>query len=121
MSTNTRTIKEFKQQISVYELISWHEATLLSNRRSLPYIRPPSPLNSVLRCYDTVCGVAYLRKRLQEGKVLCAYISESPLQSYTLKSLDARGSAGVSHNGEVSKFISVVNKLMEWLDNACLT
>ena len=109
MSTSTNTqIKELKQQVSVYELISWHEATLLSYRCSLPDIRPPSLLNSVLGCrYDTICGVAYLRKRLQEGKALSVYMKDSPLslQSYTLKSLDVHGSAGVSHNGEVSKFI----------------
>lgn len=109
MATNTRTIailNELELQVSVYKLISWHEAALLSGNRSFALFRGlPTPLNLVLRCrYATVCGVAYLRKRLQEGKALCVYISNSRLQSHTLQLLDAHGSAGDAGNydGEAS-------------------
>lgn len=109
MATNTRTIaiNEFELQVSVYKLISWHEAALLSGNRSSALFRGlPTPLNLVLRCrYATVCGVAYLRKRLQDGKALLVYISDSHLQSHTLQLLDAHaGSAGGAgnHNGEAS-------------------
>ena len=65
------------EQVSVYEFVSWYEATLLS---SLPDIRPLSPLNSVLRrSYSTICGVAYLRKCLQEGKALLWRVYITPV------------------------------------------
>ena len=76
MSTNQNCNTEINllaklEQVSVYEFVSWYEATLLSNQSSLPDIRPLSPLNSVLRrSYSTICEVAYLRKCLQEGKAL---------------------------------------------------
>ena len=98
--------KEFKQQISVYELISWHEATLLSYQSTLPDILPLSPLSVALRCYETVRGVAYLRKCLREGKALCVYISNSrsSLQNRALDSSDLHGSGGaLSHDREDSR------------------
>ena len=59
------------QQIPVHELISWYEAALLSNRSTALSVRVSTPLNLVLRCrYATVSGIAYLRKRLQEGRAL---------------------------------------------------
>ena len=93
-----------KQSVSIckfttYELISWHKAILLSNKHSQPDILPLSPLNLVLRSasYITVCGVAFLRKHLQEGKALvCVYISNLDLQNRSLDSWDSvHGSVGV--------------------------
>lgn len=114
MATDTQTIttNEFKlQQVSksAYKLISWHEAALLSNRSSTLFRLPIPPLNLALRGhgYASVCGIAYLRKRLQEGKALHLYISDSYLQGHTLQLLlpDAQchgspdGEALASHPG----------------------
>ena len=94
MATNTQTIttNEFKlQQVSksAYKLISWYEAALLSNRSSTLFHLPIPPLNLVLRGrrYASVCGIAYLRKRLQEGKALHVYMSDSHFQGHTLQLL----------------------------------
>jgi hypothetical protein len=109
MATDTQTIarNEFKLQMSQgYKLISWYEAAQLSNRSSALF-RLPIPLNLVLRCrlYATVHGIAYLRKRLQEGKALHVYIPDSHLQGHTLQLLDAHGppaSGAGNHDGKAS-------------------
>ena len=100
MATNIRTtaINECKlQQIPIHELISWYEAALFSNRSTALSVRLSTPLNLVLRCrHATVSGIAYLRKRLQEGKALPMDVS---LQSHVLRLPDAHGLPGTGGTG----------------------
>lgn len=119
MATDTQTIttNEFKlQQVSksAYKLISWYEAALLSNRSSAPFRLSIPPLNLVLRCrHGSVRGIAYLRKRLQEGRALHAYTSYySHLHGHSVQLLDAP--AG-NQDGEASDLQITLVKLISLL------